>query len=348
MSKNPFNISFGEKPSNIIQRQSEMEQIISIFENGEINSKALTITGPRGSGKTVLLSAVKNYFDSLDEWIVVDLNPFMDMHEQLASKLYDKGKLKKLFLKAEFDFSFQGLTFKINGEKPVKNINNLLESILAYLKKKNIRTLVTIDDVSNSENLKAFIYSFQSFLREDYSIYLVMTGLYENVSKLANTDNLTFLLRTPKIKLENLSLRAISLSYENIFGISQPEAVVLAKETKGYAYGYQLLGSIMYQSNTKKITKAVLDEYDLCLEQNVYTKIWESLSNKEKELFYAMLETNKISDIAKKTNMNNSALQVYKRRLNQQGVVDVSKRGLIEFLLPRFKEFVKFQKEMEE
>lgn len=347
MNKNPFNISFGEKPANVIQRQNEMDEIISIFRDGKTNTKALAITGPRGSGKTVLLSMVKNYFDALSDWICVDLNPFMDIHEQLASKLYDKGKIKKLFLKTEFDISFHGLTFKISGENPVKNINILLENIFEYLKKKNIKVLITIDDVASNDNIKAFIYTFHSFLREGYQSYLMMTGLYENVSKLENTNNLAFLLRTPKIQLEKLNLRAVSMSYENIFNISMREATNLAKETLGYAYAYQLLGSILYESGSKELSKEVLDKYDIRLEEDVYMKIWESLTGKEKKLIYAILKTNNIHEIMELAEMNNSSLQVYKKRLYQQGIVDISERGKINFLLPRFKEFAEFQKEME-
>ena len=41
-----------------------------------------------------------------------------------------------------------------------------------------------------------------------------MTGLFENISALENSNNLTFLLRTPKIFLKPLNSRAITMSYE--------------------------------------------------------------------------------------------------------------------------------------
>lgn len=157
-------------------------------------------------------------------------------------------------------------------------------------------------------------------------------------------NNLTSLLRTPKIQLEKLNLRAVYMSYENI---SMGKATNLAKETPGYAYAYQLLGSILYESGSKELSKEVLDKYDIRLEEDVYMKIWESLTGKEKKLIYAMLKTNNIHEIMELAEMNNSSLQVYKKRLHQQGIVDISERGKINFLLPRFKEFAEFQKEME-
>ena len=83
-----------------------------------------------------MLSQIKKAFDEYDDWITVDLNPFTNMLENLASKLYDKGKLKKLFLNHEFNFSFHGLSFSISGKNPITNVNTLLEVMLKYLKKK--------------------------------------------------------------------------------------------------------------------------------------------------------------------------------------------------------------------
>ena len=40
---------------------------------------------------------IKKSISSLNNWITVDLNPFTNMLEDLASKLYDKGKLKNYF-----------------------------------------------------------------------------------------------------------------------------------------------------------------------------------------------------------------------------------------------------------
>ena len=161
---NPFNVSFGEKPSSYISRDSEFDRIVSTFNSPTPESKALIITGPRGCGKTVMLSIVKKHYDTLSDWITVDLNPFEDMAEQLASKIYDKGKLRKLFLKTEFNFSFSGISFSIKGDNKLNNIHSLLEKIFVYLKAKNTKVLITIDDVLTTDNLKSFCYTYQSFL----------------------------------------------------------------------------------------------------------------------------------------------------------------------------------------
>lgn len=232
----------------------------------------------------------------------------------------------------------------MSGSNPITNVNSLLEIMLKYLKEKNKKVLVLIDDIDSSDYVKAFIYSYQSFLRDSYNIFLLMTGLFENISELENSNNLTFLLRTPKIFLKPLNLRAITISYENIFSLSQEDAIKLTKLTCGYAYGYQLLGDILCKNDTIKISKKVLNEYDLSLEDNVYAKIWQSLTNKEKDICYGISKSNNVSDILKFTSLNNSSLQVYKKRLEKQEIIVITSRGKKYFVLPRFKEFVEFKR----
>lgn len=345
---NPFNVGFGEKPNSIIERKVEYEDVINTFTSINPSFKSVIIAGARGSGKTVLLSILKHHFDSLDDFITIDLNPFMEMHEQLAAKLYDKAKLKKLFAESEFSFSFHGLSFSIKGKNPITNVNSLLEVMFNYLKKKNIRVVITIDDIDSNDNVKSFIYSYQSFLREEFRVFLMMSGLYENISSLENTKNLTFLLRTPKIYLDKLNLRAITKSYENIFNINEDDALKLAKTTSGYAYGYQLLGDILYRNGTTKISKKILDEFDLKLEENVYAKIWSTLGSNEKKIIYAMTKTSDVANILSQTKLSNSSLQVYKKMLSKKGIIDINVRGKIYFNLPRFKEFVEFRIKLEE
>ncbi len=347
-SSNPFNITFGEEPASLIDRKEEFLKIVSTFESDSPESKITIITGPRGCGKTVLLSQVKHHFDERADWITADLTQYSNMLEQLAAKLYENGKLKHLFLKGEFNFSFRGLSFSIRGESPVSNVETLLERMLGYLKSKGKCVLVTIDDVASGDYLRQFIQSYQSFLREKYPLFLLMTGLHENISNLQTTRNLTFLLRAPKLVLPRLSLRAIALAYRSALGIDDKRSIDLAKLTNGYAYAYQLVGNALYKSKSDKLSKAELDAIDLSLEENAYSIIWKNMSGEDKKMAYAMLDHAKASDIMQKLGITNSKYQVYRKRLINIGIADDSARGSLSFSLPRFKEFVRFQKEIED
>lgn len=258
----------------------------------------------------MLTSLIKLFED--DDFICLDLNPFEDLNEQFAAKLYEKGKLKKLFLHPEFSFSFKGLTFSIDGNDKVSNISSLIEKMLAYIKKKNKKVLISIDDVSTNNYVKSFIFSFQQMIRNDENVFLLLTGLYENVSELERNKSLTFFLRAPKLFLTSLSIYEIVYSYKKILNLSMEEATKYAKLTQGYAYGYQLLGSLLY----KKCSCAdLLEEYDFNLVQNSYSLTWEKLTEKEQNFLLAMTESNKQKDLLKILNISNVNLQMYKIKI---------------------------------
>ena len=344
---NPFNITFGEEPTNYIPRDAEANQVTTTFNSDSPESKVFILAGPRGCGKTVLLSHIKRIYDKKENWLTVDLNPYGDMVEQMCAKIYERGKIKHLFLKLDFNFSFKGFGFSIQGDTPVSNIESLAEKMFLYLKKKKIKVLITIDDVIKNPQMQYFIHSYQSYIREQYDVYLLMSGLYENISSLENDKGLTFLVRAPKIYLEKLSQVAITNSYMYLLNVDKQTAINLSKTTMGYAYGYQLLGNLLFKNNLK-IDNELMAKYDSILEGNVYSLIWKELSNKDKQILLLIAEGNiKNADILAKSGLTNSALQVYKNRLFKAGLIDVTNRGIITLALPRFKEYILLQKEFE-
>lgn len=343
MKTNPFNIAFGKEPLNKINREFELEEVIDSFSNDNPSSDVFILTGPRGCGKTVALTTLSEYFSKEKEFIVIELNPEMDMLEQLASKVVDAGKIRKLFIKSEFNFSFHGISLTVKGEEKLNNISTFLERIFKYLSEKGIKVLITIDEVVSNSYMKIFAHEYQSLIRKKYDIFLLMTGLYENISSLENEKSLTFLYRAPKIFLNSLSLRSITSSYENIFNISKEEAVPLAKLTNGYAFAYQLLGYILFKQGKKHVDQNVLDEFDDLLENRVYSKIWESISNKEKDIMKLVaIGKNTNQEIIKNLSMSSNSLAVYKKKLETMGLIDNKERGILKMKLPRFSNFIKY------
>ena len=340
--QNPFNVTFGELPTSLVSRENEINLIKNTFNNEKPESKVFIITGTRGSGKTVLLTYLANEFKK-EDYIVIDLNPLEDMSEQFASKLYDEGKLRKLFLHPEFSFSFKGINLSIKGDIEINNISTLIEKMLMYLKSKNKRVLITLDDVSITPYVKSFIFSYQQMIRNGFDIFLLMNGLYENVSELERNKSLTFFIRAPKINLEPLNLLEIAYLYKNLLSLDEKDAIKYSKLTKGYAYGYQLIGSLVFKNGTNS---NILDEYDMKLIKNSYLLTWEKLTKKEKEFLIVMSETKSQKEIAQKLNMSNGNLQTYKTRLIEKGLIESKERGKVDFVLPRFKNFILLEKEL--
>ncbi len=339
---NPFTLSFGKKPLQYISRISQTNQILTAFTDEEPSNQIYMITGVRGSGKTVMMTTIAAELKQKEEWVVIELNPTRDLLQSLAAKLYVLPEMHTSFMHAKFDFSAFGLGVSIENAIPVADIENVLQIMLEQLQKDGKRLLVAIDEVSNTEQIRIFASAFQIFLRQDLPIFLLMTGLYENIYELQNDKMLTFLYRAPKIMLEPLNYTAVCRHYQEIFQIEKSEAERMAGLTKGYPFAFQVLGYLRWESHTK-VVDDILPEYDQYLDEYVYSKIWSELSELDKQVLAELADgqENRVKNIREKLQMNSGLFSVYRDRLKRKGVVDTSEYGKLSFALPRFEEYVK-------
>ena len=191
--------------------------------------------------------------------------------------------------------------------------------------------------------MRSFVHDFQSLLRNDYPVFALMTGLYENVNSLQNSKNLTFLHRAPKIELGPLDKNSMEKEYSSIFSEEKSETIALLAElTKGYAFAYQVVGYLF--SKYRKIDK-IYDELDQYLSIYVYDKIWAVLPNKEKELLKSFdKDEMSIEELLRKTHFDDKAYSVYRQRLIRRGLLASSGHGKIATVLPRFVEYIDKQR----
>ena len=342
MNKNPFTLTFGVKPENYILRLSQSDKIISSFEQNTNN--VIMITGVRGTGKTALLTYISEHFNSLKDWLVIELISEADMLDQLASKLYDSGLFHKIFDGKTFGFSFHGLSFSIKGDKPVTNVVSLIEILLEKIQKKK-KVLICVDEATNNSFMKPFVQTIQLLFRKKYHIGLLMTGLYQNIYDLQNNETLTFLYRAPKIDLEPLNIGAIAAEYKSVFKISEEEALELASFTKGYAYAYQVLGYLLYESGKNYIDDSLLASFDQYMQEYVYDKIWSEISTLDKRLLLGFSdETMQVDLLLKATGMEKNKFSVYRNRLIKRGIISSSSYGQLSLKLPRFLNFLSIKR----
>ncbi len=337
---NPFTINFGKTPDLYISRISQTNRIIEDFSDPNVPNQVFMITGVRGSGKTVLMTNVARILGEQEEWIVVELNPERDMLASLAASLYAIPWLHRLFLKAKLDFSALGLGASIENVPPVTDVENALDRMFECIKKEGKKLLITIDEATNNRNIRIFAASFQIFVRKNYPIYLLLTGLYENIYELQNTDSLTFLYRAPKIFLEPLNYSAIVSHYLSVFEMDRIEAENMARLTKGYAYAFQILGYLKWNRKKAKL-EDLLIEYDQYLDEYVYSKIWSELSDMDKKVVIGISESNsdEVTSIREKIGMKTPEFSVYRDRLKRKGLINTNTYGHISLILPRFEEY---------
>ncbi len=343
---NPFTLSFGRQPLTYISRLEQSHEVVESFSGEIANNMMYMITGVRGAGKTVLMTSIAMELQEGDEsWICVELNPELDLLEQLAAKLYNLPETHPLFIKAKLDLSFLGIGLSIEGGQQFYNVDLAIEKMLSLLKKEKKRVLVLLDEVTNSQTMRVFAHSFQIFIRKDLDIFVLMTGLYENIYNLQNEKSLTFLYRAQKIHIAPLNVGAIQESYKRIFDIDAVQAKRMADETKGYAFAYQVLGYIQWK-NKEKTLEEIIPEYEQYLEEYVYQKIWSELSETDQKVLFAFHgeEEKRTKEIRDVLDMSSSLFSTYRDRLEKKGVIDTSKYGYIRLALPRFSDFVEKQR----
>ena len=316
---NPFTLTFGMSPTELIARHKYSSEITDTFQSENPVSHAYLIEGIRGSGKTVLMTSIEKELSKDKKWIVIDLNSTQDLLSDFAMRLGGN-----------------------NSRDSVSIICELLES----LKKKNKKILITIDEVMNGDNMRHFASEFQILLRKDYPVFLLMTGLYENIHTIQNDPALTFLLRTPKIMLDPLSIAQIAKVYQNVFNTDIDMAKKLAKLTKGYAFAFQALGFLYYDYNDSLPLEKIISKFDDLLDDFVYKKIWEGLSEQDKNVILAITDSKtQVGEICKKLNMTSATFSKYRERLLNRGIIKAPQHGYVEIILPRFTEIIKFYAE---
>ncbi len=341
--KNPFALSFGVKPDNYVPRIVQTDEIVAAFESDA--QSVYAITGVRGSGKTVMLTSVSEAFEMKEDWIVVELISEADMLDQLAARLYDCVRLRKIIDGATFGFSFQGISFSIKGEKPITSVVTLLEELLGRIAKKGKKVLICVDEAISNAFMKPFVQAFQMLIRKRYPIKLLFTGLYQNIMELQENKSLTFLYRAPKIALGPLHIPMIASAYKASLGIGDDEALALAKFTKGFAFAYQVLGHLLFESGKKAPDEAILASFDQYMSEYVYEKSWRQCSPSDRKVLLAFdgEQPQKVSALIEKSGMNEKTFSVYRSRLIRKGLVASEGYGLASLALPRFHEFIQTQ-----
>ena len=341
MKENPYSLMFGKAPGQMISTMALSEEIYDSFLSENPPVMIYMLTGVRGSGKTVMMTAVSEKIGEYKDWITIELNPSRDLLLGLASKLYNEKGLTAIFQKAKINLSLFGIGIEIDGSDPVSDIETAITRMLKALKKEGKKVLVTIDEVTNTKDMQIFASAYQIFIRDDLPLFLIMTGLYENIDALQNEKALTFLYRAPKIKLGPLDIGSIAGHYRNVFDIDDDTSREMARLTKGFPFAFQVLGYYTYEH--KGDYKKAVPDFRQRLNEYVYDKIWSELSANDKRVAgaIAMSDTGRIADIRELLDMESNEFAPYRDRLIKKGIADGRERGKIRFVLPLFEEYVK-------
>ena len=339
---NPYTLVFGQPPLELIARTAQAERIISEFSQDHPANCINLITGIRGSGKTVFITQITGKLGMQDRWIIVNLNAQRDLLVSLASKLCSNRILNQIFTEAEINLQAFGIGFSIKGAPIITDIEEALIRMLKSLKKHGKRILITIDEVTNTRDMRIFTSAFQIFLREDLPVFLLMTGLFKHIDSLRNAEGMTFLERAPRTVLSPLNYTEIVKKYSETLHIEQDIATRLASETKGYAFAFQVIGYFLWE-HPSDIPRALKDAKEY-LYEFAYRKIWSELSRKDKAVVIGIAgsATGEIQQIRNIFGYSTNQFNPYRDRLIKAGIINGDTPGFVAFSLPWFGDFAQY------
>lgn len=167
------------------------------------------------------------------------------------------------------------------------------------------------------------------------------TGLYQNIEEFSEDKNLTFLKRSDSVEIKSLNQHDTAYMYQKLLNLDEKEAVELSRFVKGYAYAYQVMGSLYFNKNDDQTMENLIPSFRHIIFKDSYDLIWKTLTEAEKNLVRIIVNTEsmKVSDIKEKMENRNS-YSVLRSRLENKHILSTSEWGKVRVDLPEFKEFV--------
>lgn len=331
------------------------DEIINNFKNEESAKYVYKITGLRGSGKSVEYSRVIQALKGDKKWLVYPLSASGEAVSTLIAKL---GMEK--FIDAKITTTSVSSTTSVGGNAFVLSGNEtvgiqksytddeciysqeaILTKMIATANEKGFKILVGIDDISKTGEIVKLLSIIGSMLLEGLKIYLIVTGLSENIEEFTTESNLTFFKRADSMEIRALNKYDITYMYEKLLGLDASEARRMEAISKGYAYAYQVLGTLYYNKKENETLDDIMPEFERIMFKDSYDLIWRSLTKNEKEVVRCIFKTKdgKAEDI-KSLLRNPSGYSVYRDRLINKHLVDGDTRGYLSIRLPLFDKFV--------
>lgn len=243
---NPFKPIAGAEPPVLAGRDAVLDEFeIGLEEGVGAPGRLMRITGPRGSGKTVLLTELGD-IARRREWRVVDVTATEHLPQLICRRL---EKTDSVDYSVELDLMV--VKAKAQKDEPHKNedIYEALDRVAGKLTEKGKGLLVTIDEIQDAsiEDVREIAVAIQHLIRERRNIAFVFAGLAAGVMNLLGEDGPTFLRRAHPEELDTIPVGEVEAVLRATFeknGVQIDEGALAtaADSTAGYAYLIQLVG----------------------------------------------------------------------------------------------------------
>lgn len=355
---NPFKPTAGAEPPVLVGRERVVQDFCDGIEEGVgAPARLMRITGPRGSGKTVLLTELGDVAKTYG-WTVIDVVASGNLTDKIKRALRDRLPRADVSLRANLGLISAQADFIELADQP--DIREVLTEATARLTAKGSGLLVTVDEIQDGseDEIRELAVAVQHLIRERQNIAFAFAGITTGVMNLINGRSLTFLRRAKAEELAAIPVAEVAGSFEQTFsqrGIDASEAFVnkMASATQGYAYLIQLVGYGVFAEAKRHATESpTLTEEDC---DNGIARAYRDFNNamllpaldelpqRAIEYLLAMTQDEEKSGtgtIARRMGFDPSQLTATRRLLIGRQVIEAPSRGLVRFAIPRLREYL--------
>ena len=315
--------------------------------------------GQRGMGKTALLLELSDRAQRAG-FVVARVTAHEGMPQAIieqfqlnGSKFFNDNKRKLTGVTAgALGFSF-GLTFSEAAERQY-GFRSKMSLLCDKLAEKGKGALILIDEVRTSVAMREVASAYQELVGDRKNVAIAMAGLPHAVSSVLNDSVLTFLNRAIKVELGTISTQLIRAYYEKAFrlvGITISDELLdrAALSTRGFPYLMQLIGYYVIQYTPKggTVTDEVMNKSEKAamkdMEDNVFKPILTPLSDNDRVFLQALARcggTATTSKLQANLGKKGPAIQPYRKRMIEAGIIEAPRRGELVFAVPYLADFL--------
>ncbi|MCI7730884.1 AAA family ATPase [Enorma burkinafasonensis] len=355
---NPFKPTAGAEPPVLAGRDAVLSDFeIGLEEGVGAPGRLMRITGPRGSGKTVLLTELGDIARQ-HGWRVVDVTAAGHLPELICRRL---EKEKRADYSVELDLKVIKARAQKDDSLKTEDIYEVLERVVGKLTEKGYGLLVTVDEIQDAsiEDVREVAVAIQHLIRERRNIAFVFAGLTAGVMNLLGEDGPTFLRRAYPEELDTIPVDEVEAALGATFEksevlIGEEELSLAAHSTAGYAYLIQLVGYYVWRAAQVRagaeldaITMGDVEKGVVAARREFERTVLETaiahLPKRAMEYLLAMAEDKLASstgEIANRLGVFASSLSTTRKLLVSRQVIESTARGYVGFSIPFMREYL--------
>ena len=369
-NSNPFRPTFGRPPHTLVGRDEAMRRCQAAMSAGPDHpDHSMLLKGPRGSGKTVLLAAMRDLAEHnglITVRVTAKPEPtFADALIEQMSTGSDTGSRRMSSAQVSVFGSGAGVSFQtpeVREQSVHTRMLAAMEGLADHAQRKAKGAFITIDEFHNANiaALRDFAHALQDVAKIDGKpVMFVGAGLPLMEETALADPGMTFFQRIARTQLDPLSpeesAEALRAPIRAAGGMIDDEALATAAAaTSGYPFMVQLVGYHSWELCTDlsdgiapRDVSAAIHAATTDMEAQVFTPIVRDLSDTDRLVLEAMsaFDTSEVQicDLSRAMGKTSNYLSVYIERLREAGVIHRPSRGRLRLVHATMRDWLRRQ-----